>query len=89
MVILQVMECLKQNEELRGILEKLRVEQANGVPDSFKNGVHEVGSSTSTGEVASLKVIILTLLITCCQFMLSPCCVFLGQKFTLNIIFKL
>ncbi|GAU17293.1 hypothetical protein TSUD_110100, partial [Trifolium subterraneum] len=51
----QVMECLKQNEELRGILEKLRVEQANGLPDSFKNGVHEVGSSTSTREVASLK----------------------------------
>ncbi|CAJ2660922.1 unnamed protein product [Trifolium pratense] len=51
----QVMECLKQNEELRGLLEKLRVEQANGLPDSSKNGVHEVGSSTSTGEVASLK----------------------------------
>ncbi|KAL5082546.1 hypothetical protein RYX36_010967 [Vicia faba] len=51
----QVMECLKQNEELRGILEKLRVEQANGLPDSFKNGVHETGSSTSIGEVASLK----------------------------------
>lgn len=50
----QVMECLKQNEELRGIVEKLRVEQANGLPESF-NEVHEVGSSTSTGEVASLK----------------------------------
>lgn len=57
-VILQVMECLKQNEELRGILDKLRMEQASGlpVPDSFKNGGHEIGSSTSTGEMASLKV---------------------------------
>ncbi|KAI5413484.1 protein CROWDED NUCLEI 1 [Lathyrus oleraceus] len=51
----QVMECLKQNDELRGILEKLRVEQSNSLPDSFKNGVHETGSSTSIGEVASLK----------------------------------
>ncbi|CAI8592287.1 unnamed protein product [Vicia faba] len=51
----QVMECLKQNEELRGILEKLRVEQANGLPDSFKNGVHETGSSTSIGEGQLVK----------------------------------
>ncbi|XP_004486979.1 uncharacterized protein [Cicer arietinum] len=51
----QVMDCLKQNEELRGILENLRMEQAKGLPDSFKNGVHEIGSSISTGEVASLK----------------------------------
>lgn len=91
LVILQVMECLKQNEELRGILEKLRVEQANGLPDSFKNGVHETDSSTSIGEVASLKVIILTLLISynmsvlCCQFMLSPCGVFFGSKIDTTI----
>ncbi|XP_061337951.1 uncharacterized protein LOC133284856 isoform X2 [Gastrolobium bilobum] len=51
----QVMECLKQNEELRGILEKLRMEQARGLPDSFKNGAHEIGSSASTGEMASMK----------------------------------
>ncbi|XP_057451666.1 uncharacterized protein LOC130743432 [Lotus japonicus] len=51
----QVMECLKQNEELRGVLDKLRMEQASGLPDSFKNGGHEIGSSTSTGEMASLK----------------------------------
>lgn len=54
-----MMDCLKQNEELRGILENLRMEQAKGLPDSFKNGVHEIGSSISTGEVASLKVIII------------------------------
>ncbi|KAJ1412345.1 putative myosin-14 isoform X2 [Sesbania bispinosa] len=51
----QVMECLKQNEELRGILDKLRMEQARGLPDSIKNGASEIRSSASTGEMASIK----------------------------------
>lgn len=51
------MECLKQNEELRGILDKVRIEQAKGLPDSFKSGAYENSSSTSTVEVSFLKVI--------------------------------
>jgi len=70
------MECLKQNEELRGILEKLRVEQANGLPESFKNEVYEVGSSTSTGEVASLKVIMLSPLIMYLFYFVANSCFF-------------
>jgi len=55
-MILQVMECLKQNEELRGILDNLRNEQARVLPDSSKNGAHEIPSSASTQEMASMKV---------------------------------
>ncbi|KAE9600357.1 hypothetical protein Lalb_Chr14g0372031 [Lupinus albus] len=51
----QVMECLKQNEELRGILDKIRIEQARGIPDSFRYGEHEMGSPESTAEIASMK----------------------------------
>ncbi|CAL0322139.1 unnamed protein product [Lupinus luteus] len=51
----QVMECLKQNEELRGILDKIRIEQARGLPDSFRYGEHEIGSPESTAEIASMK----------------------------------
>ncbi|KAL9322906.1 hypothetical protein ACSQ67_010959 [Phaseolus vulgaris] len=51
----QVMECLKQNEELRVILDNLRNEQAKGLPDSSKNGAHEFPSSASTQEMASMK----------------------------------
>ncbi|TKY48389.1 hypothetical protein E2542_SST25807 [Spatholobus suberectus] len=51
----QVMECLKQNEELRGILDKLRMEQARGLPDSSKNGAHEITSLASTEEMAFMK----------------------------------
>ncbi|MED6110343.1 hypothetical protein PIB30_041915 [Stylosanthes scabra] len=47
----QVLECLKQNEELRGILDKLRMEQATGFPAK----AHEIGSSASTAEMASVK----------------------------------
>ncbi|KAG4948106.1 hypothetical protein AAZX31_15G034300 [Glycine max] len=43
----QVMDCLKQNEELRGILDNLRMEQARGLPDSSKNGAHEIASLAS------------------------------------------
>ncbi|BAT91835.1 uncharacterized protein HKW66_Vig0214630 [Vigna angularis] len=51
----QVMECLKQNEELRGILDNLRNEQARGLPDSSKNGAHEIPSLGSTEEMTSMK----------------------------------
>ncbi|QCE09193.1 protein CROWDED NUCLEI 1 [Vigna unguiculata] len=51
----QVMECLKQNEELRGILDNLRDEQARGLPDSSKNGAHEMPSLASTEEMTSMK----------------------------------
>ncbi|CAJ1955666.1 unnamed protein product [Sphenostylis stenocarpa] len=51
----QVMECLKQNEELRGILDNLRMEQARGFLDSSKNGAHEIASLASTQEMASMK----------------------------------
>ena len=50
--MMQLLECLKQNEELRGILDKLRMEQARSLPD----GAHEIGSSASTAEMASMKV---------------------------------
>ncbi|OIW08939.1 hypothetical protein TanjilG_05915 [Lupinus angustifolius] len=51
----QVMDCLKQNEELRGVLDKLRLEEARGLPESFKDGAHEIGSLASTAEIASMK----------------------------------
>ncbi|KAI4352654.1 hypothetical protein L6164_006885 [Bauhinia variegata] len=51
----QVKECLKQNEELRGILDNLQLEQARGLPDSFKNGANEIGSSVPASEMLSLK----------------------------------
>ena len=47
----QVLECLKQNEELRGILDKLRMEQAT----SFQDKAHEISSSATTAEMASVK----------------------------------
>lgn len=53
---LQVKDCLKQNEELRESLDKLRTEQARGLPESYKEGVDETGSSAFTAEVLSLKV---------------------------------
>lgn len=60
------MECLKQNEELRGILDNLRMEQARGLPDSSKNGEHEIAS------LASMKVskILMTYLFL---FVVSSC----------------
>lgn len=51
----QVMECLEQNEELRGILDKLRMEQARGLPDSSRKGANEIASLASTEEMASMK----------------------------------
>ncbi|GMY11004.1 calponin homology domain-containing protein DDB_G0272472 [Fagus crenata] len=51
----QVKDCLKQNEELRGTLDKLRTEQAGGFPESYRDGVNKTGSSASTTEVLSLQ----------------------------------
>ncbi|KAK4254918.1 hypothetical protein QN277_007991 [Acacia crassicarpa] len=51
----QVKDCLKQNEELRGILDKLRMEQARGLLDSSNDGAHVIVSSASTTEMVSLK----------------------------------
>lgn len=53
---LQVKDCLKQNEELRGTLDKLRTEQAKGLPESYRDGVNETGPAPTTTEVLSLKV---------------------------------
>jgi len=76
-MILQVMECLKQNEELRGILDNLRDEQARGLPDSSKNGAHEMPSLASTEEMTSMKVsytVRMTYFVPlCCQFMSLTC----------------
>lgn len=54
---LQVKDCLKQNEELRETLDKLRTEQAKGLPELlYRDGVNETTSTASTTEVFSLKV---------------------------------
>ncbi|KAF5470502.1 hypothetical protein F2P56_011009 [Juglans regia] len=52
----QVKDCLKQNEELRGTLDKLRTEQAKGLPGTYRDGVNETGPAPTTTEVLSLKV---------------------------------
>lgn len=60
---MQVKDCLKQNEDLRSMLDKLRAEQASmstvndresyrGILESNKEGVSE----GYTAEVVSLKV---------------------------------
>ncbi|KAK9940630.1 hypothetical protein M0R45_017281 [Rubus argutus] len=51
----QVKDCLKQNEELRGILDKLRTEQAKGFLGSHNSGANETGSSEYTTEVLLIK----------------------------------
>lgn len=52
----QVKDCLKQNEELRETLDKLRTEQAKGLPELlYRDGVNETTSTASTAEVFSLK----------------------------------
>ncbi|XP_004292923.1 PREDICTED: uncharacterized protein LOC101301649 [Fragaria vesca subsp. vesca] len=51
----QVKDCLKQNEELRGILDKLRTDQAKGLLDSHNNGSNKTGSAEYTTEVLSIK----------------------------------
>ncbi|KAI8015523.1 hypothetical protein LOK49_LG05G01361 [Camellia lanceoleosa] len=62
----QVKDCLKQNEELRNMLDKLRTEQANapalngmesqrGLLEAKKDGGNEIGSQTYTAEIISIK----------------------------------
>ncbi|XP_052210309.1 uncharacterized protein LOC127813389 isoform X2 [Diospyros lotus] len=62
----QVKECLKQNEELRSMVGKLRTEQASapqlngmetqkGLPETKKDGGIEAGSQAYTTEILSLK----------------------------------
>ncbi|PRQ34257.1 hypothetical protein RchiOBHm_Chr5g0066821 [Rosa chinensis] len=51
----QVKDCLKQNEELRGILDKLRTDQAKGLLDSHSNGSNKTGLAEYTPEVLSIK----------------------------------
>lgn len=53
---MQVKDCLKQNEELRGILDNLRTEQAKVFVEPHKDEVDNTGSSPYTTEVLSLKV---------------------------------
>ncbi|XWS53079.1 hypothetical protein CRYUN_Cryun11dG0127100 [Craigia yunnanensis] len=56
----QVKDCLKQNEELRRVLDNLRTEQAsllskNGSLAFHKGGVVETGSQVNTTDILSLK----------------------------------
>lgn len=59
----QVRDCLKQNDELRSMLHKLRMEQASrpnsndklGILESSKDGQDEMASSTFSPEIISLK----------------------------------
>ncbi|CAB4282379.1 unnamed protein product [Prunus armeniaca] len=51
----QVKDCLKQNEELRGTLDKLRTDQAKGMPESHEGRDNETGSAAYTTEVLSIK----------------------------------
>ncbi|XP_002520502.2 WEB family protein At3g02930, chloroplastic isoform X1 [Ricinus communis] len=62
----QLKDCLKQNEELRGVLVKMRMEQTNMLSssgreflrkptESYSNGVNETGSQAYTTEVLSLR----------------------------------
>ncbi|KAL7247386.1 hypothetical protein ACSBR2_002323 [Camellia fascicularis] len=62
----QVKDCLKQNEELRNMLDKLRTEQAiapalngmesqRGLLEAKKDGGNEIGSQTYTAEILSIK----------------------------------
>lgn len=48
----QVKDCLKQNEELRGLLDKLRAEQVTGLPASGKTS-HD--STAADNETVALK----------------------------------
>ena len=66
MPLLQLKDCLKKNEELRVMLDKLRTEQANllsndreilgGSAERHRDGVTETGSEARATEILSLKV---------------------------------
>ncbi|KAJ4833294.1 hypothetical protein Tsubulata_004313 [Turnera subulata] len=61
----QLKDCLKQNEELRAILDKLRSEQANSllsnnteivrISEHHRDGISETGSHAYTAEILALK----------------------------------
>lgn len=59
----QVKDCLRQNDELRSMLHKLRMEQASrptlddkvGISQSSKDGQDEIASSGFSPEIISLK----------------------------------
>lgn len=58
---LQVKDCLKQNEELREILDKLRTEQASLLSTNTQKimrglAVNETNSQSYATEILSLKV---------------------------------
>lgn len=59
---LQVKDCLKQNEELRGVIDRLRADQAREAlkctVESHGDGVNEISSQPPayTSEILSLKV---------------------------------
>lgn len=66
-ILMQVKDCLKQNEELRGLLDKLRTEQSGigsandklsqrGFFGSNKEGVNGAQASEYSAEIVSLKV---------------------------------
>ncbi|XP_024169828.1 uncharacterized protein LOC112176228 isoform X2 [Rosa chinensis] len=50
-----VKDYLKQNEVLRGILDKLRTDQARGLLDSHHNGSNKTGLAEYTPKVLSIK----------------------------------
>jgi hypothetical protein len=66
MPLLQLKDCLKKNEELRVMLDKLRTEQAKvlsndreilgGSAERHRDGVTETGSQAHATEILSLKV---------------------------------
>ncbi|XP_062015665.1 uncharacterized protein LOC133732191 [Rosa rugosa] len=51
----QVKDYLKQNEELRGVLDTLRTDQAKGLLDSHNKGSNKTGLAEYTPEVLSIK----------------------------------
>lgn len=65
--LVQLKDCLKQNEELHGVLVRMRMEQANMISsggrenlgsstERYSNGINEIDSRMHTTEIISLKV---------------------------------
>lgn len=71
---LQVKDCLKQNEELRRILDNLRTEQASLLSKNG-SGAIQTGSQGNTTEILSLKVSLFRRenLMTCIAYFRTPC----------------
>lgn len=53
---MQVKECLKQNEELRGSLDRLRMEQAVNLNPMSQAGANSPNVGESSPEILSTKV---------------------------------